>query len=265
MPEAVHHHTPLEAWLVSEALEPYYQDELVTIYHADCRDHLDVLEQADVMVTDPPYGINFEGKRTKWKKSSANTGYESPHFDDSPEYVQKVCVPVIQHAVDCGKTVVVTPGVRNAFMYPQPSDLGAIYYPSGAGMSSWGFRCSQPILYYGKDPYLSRSMGSRPNSFSETASAEKNGHPCPKQIETMRWLILRATVPGQIVVDPFMGSGTTLRAAKDLGRKSIGIEIDERYCQIAAERMAQSVIVGIDELCNETISHEPLFADGDAP
>jgi site-specific DNA-methyltransferase (adenine-specific) len=65
-------------------------------------------------------------------------------------------------------------------------------------------------------------------------------HPSPKPYDAMRWLVSR--LPGEVVLDPFMGSGTTLRAAKDLGRKAIGIEIEERYCEIAAQRMSQSVM-----------------------
>jgi site-specific DNA-methyltransferase (adenine-specific) len=74
-------------------------------------------------------------------------------------------------------------------------------------------------------------------------AAEKNGHPCPKPIGQWKWLVNRATVVGDSILDPFMGSGTTLRAAKDLGRKAIGIEIEERYCEIAANRLRQEVLL----------------------
>lgn len=68
-------------------------------------------------------------------------------------------------------------------------------------------------------------------------------HPCPKPVDLMRWLIQRVSVNNaEVIVDPFMGSGTTLRAAKDLGRKAIGIELSERYCEIAAKRLAQEVL-----------------------
>jgi hypothetical protein len=137
---------------------------------------------------------------------------------------------------------VVTPGVKNRERYPRPTHLGAIFYPSGAGMGPWGFTCWQPIHFYGPDPYLEDGKGSRPDSFSTTEAAEQNGHPCPKPIGTMKWLVERVSRPGETILDPFMGSGTTLRAAKDLGRKAIGIEIEEKYCEIAAERLGQEVL-----------------------
>jgi DNA modification methylase len=70
----------------------------------------------------------------------------------------------------------------------------------------------------------------------------RNGHPCSRHITHQRWLVNWWSEPGETVVDPFMGSGTTLRAAKDQGRRAIGIEIEERYCEIAARRMAQGVL-----------------------
>lgn len=71
--------------------------------------------------------------------------------------------------------------------------------------------------------------------------ATPNGHPCPKSEQWARWLIKRATDDSAVICDPFMGSGTTIKAAKDLGRSAIGIEIEEKYCEIAAKRLSQEV------------------------
>ena len=68
------------------------------------------------------------------------------------------------------------------------------------------------------------------------------GHPCPRPLNGMKYLVECFCPPSGLVVDPFMGSGTTLVAAKDLGRRAIGIEIEERYCEIAAKRLAQEVL-----------------------
>jgi DNA modification methylase len=221
-----------------EAVKPYYEQDGITIYHGDCRDVWTGLA-FDAVVTDPPYGVHFEGKNTKHTTRS-DEGYES--LADSPEYVFDVVVPVVAALVATGKPVVMTPGSRNAFRYPEPAAMGTIFYPSGAGLGRWGFTCSQPIFYYGRCPYLAAGKGHRPDSFSTTESAEDWGHPCAKPTGTARFLVTKASLPCQTILDPFMGSGTTLRAAKDLGRKAIGIEIEERYCEIAAKRLAQQVL-----------------------
>jgi site-specific DNA-methyltransferase (adenine-specific) len=220
-------------------VKPYYEQDGIVIYHGDCREVLPELSGFDAVATDPPYGVRFEGKNTKHTKRE-DSGYAS--IEDTPEYVDSVVVPVIEQLVLMDKPVVLTPGIRNAFKYPAPAAMGTIFYPSGAGLGRWGFTCSQPIFYYGKCPYLSAGLGHRPDSFSTTESAEDWGHPCAKPTGTARFLVTKASLPGQTVLDPFMGSGTTLRAAKDLGRKAIGIEIEERYCEMAAKRLSQGVL-----------------------
>ena len=217
---------------------PYYEHAGVTIYHADCRDVLPLVS-ADVVVTDPPYGVSFSGKSTK-HTGSDGVGYSI--LDDSPGYVSEVVVQVVNDCIRHVGRVVLTPGTRSMFRYPEPNGVGAIFFPSGAGFGRWGFTCSQPIFYYGKDPYLAKGLGMRPDSFSTTVSAEKNGHPCPKPLSVMLWLVNKASLEGECVLDPFMGSGTTLHAAKELGRRAIGIEIEERYCEIAANRLSQEVL-----------------------
>lgn len=85
--------------------------------------------------------------------------------------------------------------------------------------------------------------GSRNTVASARGVADpKCGHPCPKPVEWLHWLVGLASSDGETVLDPFMGSGTTLRAAKDLGRRAIGIEISEEYCEIAAKRLRQEVL-----------------------
>ena len=145
-----------------------------------------------------------------------------------------------------GTRFVMTPGQRLMFRYPEPSAIGAFFYPAGTGSCSWGFVGWQPIFYYGKDPFLQDGKGRRMNSYSSTESSPEVGHPCPKPIAQWKWLTDRCSRPGELILDPFMGSGTTLRAAWDLGRRAIGIEIEERYCEIAAKRLSQRVMFGVD-------------------
>lgn len=208
-------------------MKPYYQDDNATIYHADCRDVLKTIGEIDVILTDPPYGL--AGAETE------KNAYES--FTDDECEVKKLVLDVIEIAN--WNRFVMTPGQKMMFKYPEPKAIGAFFYPAGTGSCSWGFVGWQPIFYYGKDPVLADRKGRAMNSFSATEQSEKNGHPCPKPIKTWTRLLERVSRKGELIVDPFMGSGTTLRAAKDTGRRAIGIEIEEKYCEIAANRMAQ--------------------------
>lgn len=220
--------------------KPYYQDDACTIYHGDCREILPHLPKVDLVLTDPPYGINLKGKSTKHTEKDGK-GYLS--FDDSELNYEKYILPILILLISSFSRLVITPGNKNERKLPEPNNKGVIFYPSGAGMNPWGFGCHQSIFYYGKDPFLAKGLGSRPDGFLTTEAAEKNGHPCPKPLGTMKWLVNRASFEGETILDPFMGSGTTLRAAKDLGRKAIGIELEEKYCEIAVKRLRQEVLL----------------------
>ena len=208
-----------------------------TLYLGDCLEILPTLGKVDAVVTDPPYGVGFAGSATRWSTPSG-VSYES--FDDTREYVVNVCVRAIELSRLLAARVCLTPGIRNARAYPQPDGEGVIWYPSGANRGPWGFVTHQPIYYYGKCPFLSSGRGSMPTGFQSTESAEENGHPCPKPIRQMTWLVNRVSMAGDIVADPFMGSGTTGVACAKLGRKFIGIEIEERYFSIACRRIDEA-------------------------
>lgn len=199
-----------------------------TLYCGDSMELLATLSGVSVTITDPPYGVLL-GTRNDSKKES----YES--FEDTPENVLQSCVPIIQKCIANFDRAALTPGVRNMFLYPKPKHVGSFFYPSGAGCNSWGFSCWQPIFYYGKDPYGGK--GSRPDSKESCETSEKNGHPCPKPIGQMKWLVNRASLSGETVFDPFMGSGTTGVACAALGRKFIGCEIEPKYFDIACKRI----------------------------
>ena len=200
----------------------------------DCREVLPTLGKVDAVVTDPPYGVNYEGSTTKHGVNGSS--YLS--FDDTPGAIEQICVPAIRSAVGMARSAVVTPGNANAFKYDPPRAMGVIYYPSGANSGPWGFVCSQPLFFYGKDPYLQNALGSRPSAFSTTEATDRTiEHPCPKPIGTMKWLVTRVSLAGETILDPFMGSGTTGVACVKLGRKFIGIEIEPKYFDIACRRI----------------------------
>jgi site-specific DNA-methyltransferase (adenine-specific) len=228
-------------------MEPYYDDGAVTLYHGDSREVLAGVEPVAVGLTDPPYGINLKTKTSDYRGSAAFDRGESLKatvlYEDTPEMVRGLVREVIPALLAKVERAVIFPGPAMMWAYPEPRATGCVFMPNGAGRSAWGFQCMHPILYYGKDPYLVDGAGGRPNSFrDEQPNREQIDHPCPKPLRWMRWTVIRASRPGETILDPFAGSGTTLRAAKDLGRKAIGIEIEERYCEIAARRCAQDVL-----------------------
>lgn len=191
----------------------------------DCLEILPTLGKVDAVVTDPPYGLN--GAKTD--KNAYST------FSDRPDEVKQLVYAVIEWGNY--QRLIMTPGQSMMFQYPEPTAVGVFYYPAGSGSCSWGFVGWQPIFYYGKDPYLQDGKGRAANSFYSTEPAEKNGHPCPKPIGQWKRLMNRSTRQGEVILDPFMGSGTTGVACAKLGRKFIGIEIDEDYFDIACKRI----------------------------
>jgi site-specific DNA-methyltransferase (adenine-specific) len=220
---------------------PYYSHAGITIYHGDCRDILPHVT-ADVVVTDPPYGMNL-GKhggardtRTRELRRGAYAGY-----DDTPQNYTDVVVPAVVLALCRVKRGAVFAPAPSSWQLPTPSALGGVYIPAANGHSPWGFQNLAPLLLYGTAPDL--HLGARNTVMVARGSADVSmGHPCPKPVEWMTWLVGLTSREGDTILDPFMGSGTTLVAAKQLGRKAIGIEIEEKYCAIAVQRLQQEVL-----------------------
>lgn len=216
-------------------MTPYYDDGTVTIYHGDARDWSG---SADVLITDPPYGVGLVTKTTKHGKARES----SVLYRDDPEHVRELIASIVVPLLAMCDRALIFPGSRMMFAYPEPAAIGSVFMPNGAGRCSWGFQTSHPILFYGRDPFLVDGQGSRPNGFRDhEPNREEYDHPCPKPLPWMRWAVSRTSRPGETVLDPFAGVGTTLRAAKDHGRRAIGIELEERYCEQAALRCAQEV------------------------
>ena len=209
--------------------KPYYDDGSCVIYNGDCRDVLPELT-ADVLIADPPYG----------------NGTNYPSITDTPEALERLARDVWPLFQDAAPTIAITPGIANLHRWPAPRWTLCWFDPGGTGSGPWGFCTWQPVFVYGSDPYLKNRMGRRPDGveYMQRGDPDRDrGHPCPKPVDFMRWLVVRTSVQhADLILDPFMGSGTTLRAAKDLGRHAIGIEIEERYCEIAAKRLAQEVL-----------------------
>ena len=215
---------------------PYYQDEWVTLYHGDCREVLPSLS-ADVLITDPPYGVGLTTKTSDYRLKASTL------YADDPETIRALIAEAVPLALSRTTRGLIFCGARMLFAYPEPASVGVVFTPNGAGQCPWGFQVGHPILFYGRDPYLEDGKGSRPNGFrTEQPNREVIDHPCPKPLAWMTWAVNRASRLGETVLDPFAGSGTTLIAAKKDGRRSIGVEISETYCEIIVKRLGQGVL-----------------------
>jgi len=197
------------------------------------------LSGVDAAVIDPPYGVDGAlNTRTASSRSHRANDYVS--FVDSVNYVSDVAVPAVKMLVDAGVRIALTPGNKCFTLYPPPSAFGALYQPASVGLQAWGRADAQPVLYYGKSPYGGKELPSRRCSYMLTETAEKNGHPCPKPLGLIKWLVSNVSLTGETVADPFMGSGTTGVACAKMGRPFIGIEIEPTYFDIACRRIAEA-------------------------
>lgn len=199
-----------------------------TLYLGDCREILPTLGKVDALITDPPYGVDFQGKNTK-HTSRNGEGYEGE--DDA-----EIGPSIVSMALESVARGLVFSGTRLMWRYPEPYEIGAISCPSGVGNGRWGWICSHPILYYGKPP----TGDATPNGFTSFDTSEPNGHPCPKPLRWMLWAVKKASLGGETVFDPFMGSGTTGVACAQLGRRFIGIEIEPTYFDIACRQIKKA-------------------------
>lgn len=183
----------------------------------------------DLMITDPPYGLG--------DSTTAKNDYDM--YDDTRENLRRIIVHFLPLYTPYVNRTVITPGNRNQHLYPHPDWVMAWFVPAGTGRGPWGFICWQPILCYGKDPRLEASQGCYPDALVHTEAAVKCDHPCPKPLGFWKWLMERASAQSGAVVDPFMGSGTTLLIAEELGRVSYGMELSPAYCDLAIQRWEQ--------------------------
>lgn len=207
-------------------MKPYYQDDSVTIYHGDCREIVPDLGTFGVVISDWPYGVNID--------------YGT--YKDSPENLDLLIKDVFPIIKTASSRMCFTCGVRNQWRYPVPDWALCLFSANSNGSGPWGFTCWQPVLCYGKDPYLQNGKGRQPDAFCYTNMAKKeNNHPCPKPVKLWSWVVNRCSFGDETILDPFGGSGTTGRVAKDLGKKCVLVEIEERNCEIAANRMRQEV------------------------
>lgn len=224
-----------------ELPKPFYEEPGITIYHADCREILPLLPagSVDLVLTDPPFGISWG--RATWTDS----------IEVYPELMR-------WFVSECNRLVAngwcfVFQGMPNVARFHEWfPDAWRIYAacknfaqirPTGI-WHSW-----DPVVFWSNGT-VTRNLGNRGQNVNRDYFVgnvagrfrETSKHPCPKPIDTIRHIVSISSQPGGVILDPFLGSGTTLVAAKQLGRRAIGIEIEESYCAIAVNRLSQAIL-----------------------
>lgn len=215
-------------------MTPYYQDETVTIYHGDARELLPSLAGGSLL-TDPT-----------WPNATVPLfGFDDPWrmlrqvLDAAPGTTRRLAIhlgcdsdPRFLSAVQQG---------RWKFFRACWLDMSRPHY-KGRLLAG-----AEVAYLFGEPPASIPGTRVIPGMRRDHSPDGKySGHPCPRKLGHAAFLVRWWSEPSDIVLDPFMGSGTTLRASKDIGRKAIGIEIEERYCEIAAKRMAQRTLFEAD-------------------
>ena len=220
-------------------MKPYYCDTAVTLYHGDCLEVAEWLD-ADVLVTDPPYGIGWRLPKMPPLKDNPKRRHSSnSHVGIANDSDATYRDAVLDRWGDSKPAVVFAsptaplPSVpiRQMLVWQKPSTTGIFGTVAG-------FRRDFEAIYL---------LGKFPSSVAERSSIIKTGghhtqylngdHPHAKPVAVMEQLILAC--PDGVIADPFAGSGSTLVAARNLGRKAIGVELEERYCEIIAKRLDQ--------------------------
>ena len=215
-------------------MNPYYQDSAVTIYHGDCRGIVPGLGRFDMLLTDPPYGIERFKNGTKSSGGRIDYDSHSNSFNANPPDAEWLSglLSVAPLAVVWGMNNLPLPPTEHFLVWDKEQTVDNF---ASAELAWCNLPTPAKVFRFGIHRHNRRKGG---------------GHPTEKPLALMTWCI---SLAGDVrtILDSFAGSGTTGRAAKDLGRKAVLIEREERYCEIAASRMAQGVL----PLCTDNAVH----------
>lgn len=227
-------------------MKPYYSENGITIYHGDCWDVLPSLtETADMMATDPPYGVAWQGKT---RRNSAAM-FEVLHGDDGSIDVTDALGLALKKIKRCGHVYIFGKFDLSRLPLTQTCELiwdkeiismGDLTVPWGSQHENITFATYEISKANRTAGYGALAARVRKGSVIRCQRVQGGAvtrHPTEKPVMLMRQLIESSSVIGGLVLDPFAGSGSTLEAALLEGRRAIGIEIEERYCEVAAERL----------------------------
>lgn len=212
-------------------IKPYYEENGITIYHGAAFDVLHTLESADAIITDPPF----------------NVGKEFANDDLTPKQWRAFCARFAIAAWENGADNILVEVGKNDSTMRQELERWHEYryaiilnYTNSMRNGAVGYANFGLVYWFGDGKCHQRYKDRLDSALHNTK--DEFTHPSPKEVVHYARLVEMFTPEGGSVIDPFMGSGTTLVAAKQLGRKAIGIEIEEKYCEIAVKRLAQGVL-----------------------
>lgn len=223
----------------------YYEDDHVTLYHGDSLALLDRLPTSDAIITDPPYSDNTHSNA----KSNKGKGYPTKAINfaalDDPRELFALLAPKTR------RWIVSNLDYKHAFLLDNDPPEALRVLRVGVWVKTNPMpqiSADRPATGWEAIAYMHRedvnphwNGGGKAGNYT-LPLAQQTGHPTAKPLSMVADWVRLFTEPGDLVLDPFAGSGTTLRAAKDEGRKAIGVELEERYCEIAAQRLSQDVL-----------------------
>ena len=254
-------------------MTPYYLDDAVTIYHGSCIDVLPMLDRVDHLITDPPYArdvyvrmsmpktklgsgtfgrVGVKAKGANWTKRQG-ASIQKMAVGDIGEIDDLLSPIAIEIARLTQRWALVFSDVETTHRWKHELEsAGLRYVRTGAWVKTdpmpqmsgdrpcVGFEPA--TICHAQGPMRWNGGGRAALWTHGTCKVNRPDHPCPKPEPLMLELVTLFTDPDETILDPFMGSGTTLLAAKRLGRKAIGIELNEAYCEVAAKRLSQGAL-----------------------
>ncbi len=220
-------------------MTPYYSQNGITIYCDDCRDVLPGLQKVDLVLTDPPYGINADKRQSDragkqhGKAKAASRNYGLSDWDSNPpdQSLIEIVLGMATKSVIWGGNYFILPPSKSWLVWDKQNGKNGY---ADAELAWTNLDQAVRLIRHQWMGFICKDTGDN----------DRRVHPTQKPVRVMKWC-LSFCPDAQTVIDPFMGSGTTLVAAKALGRKAIGIEISEKYCQIAVERLRQGELFEI--------------------
>lgn len=245
-------------------IEPIYDRDGITIYHADCLDVLPQLDQVDHVITDPPYSEYVHSKSRRGGAEFPDANANPASFSRKKEFGFDALTEGVMLRASCEfarlahRWTLIFSDVESCHRWRDTLvDNGLEYVRTGAWVKigatpqftgdrpAAGFEAITIVHPKGRKRWNGggkHALWSVPIVLNRSHD-DPRLHTTQKPLDLMRALVEQFTDQGDLILDPFMGSGTTLRAAKDLGRRAIGIELNRDYCDIAIQRMAQGVLL----------------------